>query len=176
MKKKLGLLAVIVMTLMLALNVPMTAFAATNAASGGIKAALSSGKDEYADSDGMTFTLSARNTNSYDISGASVRFTLPDGIRLKSGDLTADNVTLKAGQEYKKEVTLEKIVPASSAAAPAQSGSPKTGDDSNIMVILAVMLALGAGSYLLSRGKKTSGTFLSRMVVLLLCFYLLVCQ
>lgn len=90
MKKKLGLLAVIVMTLMLALNVPMTAFAAANAASGGIKAALSSGKDEYADSDGMTFTLSARNINSYDISGASVRFTLPDGIRLKSGDLIAE--------------------------------------------------------------------------------------
>lgn len=164
MKKKTVLLAVIIMTLMLALNIPMTAFAATTAASGGIEAALSSDKDEYADADGLTFTLSARNTNAYDITGASVKFTLPDGLKLKSGELTADNITLKAGQEYKKEVTVEKNAPAASTTAPAQSGSPKTGDDSHIKVILAVMLALGAGSFLLRRNRRASGTILSLMV------------
>ena len=164
MKKKLGLLAVIVMTLMLALNIPMTAFAATTAASGGIEAALTSDKEEYTDADGLTFTLSAKNTNSYDITGASIKFTLPDGLKLKSGDLTADNITLKAGEEFKKEITIEKNAPVTSTTAPAQTGSPKTGDDSNIMVILAVMLALGAGSFILFRNRKTSGTMLSLMV------------
>ncbi|WP_024860467.1 VWA domain-containing protein [Ruminococcus flavefaciens] len=160
MNKKIGLIAVIVIAFMLTLNIPITAFAASNAVSDGIETDLMSNKEVFSNTDDMKFTFSAKNTNTYDINGASVKLTIPEGLKLKSGELTSGNITLKSGEQFKKEITLVKNGP----TALQKVNSPKTGDDSHISTILFIMLALGAGSFLLRKNRKASRTILSFMI------------
>ena len=183
MKKVVSLMATLVMTAGMLLSMPFTVNAASAASNDGVEVSITTDKDSYVTDEEISIDASVKNTAADEISGASVKIQLPDGVFAKSGKLSADEVSIPAGGVYTQSVKAVKIKANSGdvVTEPTQpvvpdhpetgkiTDSPKTGDDFNVWVPVALMLLSGA--CILIYVRKTGRTPKSA-VSLMLCLTL----
>lgn len=144
---------------------PFSAYAATGAQDG-LELSLTTDKTSYAANDRMTITVLAKNTNNFPLDNVVLDVTLPAGVRLTSGEANIAVGTLAAGAE--ETFILVGVVDSDGTpvTGTVKSGTPKTGDDSNALAWLALLLLAAAVLLYLSRSKKHKGrTFLSILLV-----------
>ena len=109
--KTLGILLAFVLIACMLMTTPIAASAAETGLQGGLEATLLTDKDDYSVGEDIVITVVAKNTNSFDISNADVAFNLPDGLTLKSGDLSISNIDIAAGETYSAEIVAIKEEP-----------------------------------------------------------------
>jgi hypothetical protein len=97
MKKFIKLLAMPLVLLILIISLPSIALAATGTQDG-ITVELTTDKTSYSYGEVATLTKRVTNTNAFPIDNVKVDLILPDGLRLRSGEMSVDLGTLEAGE------------------------------------------------------------------------------
>ncbi len=150
MKKTLSVLLAIVMTICMFTAMTVVASAAETDSQSGIEATLVTDKNIYSAGEDIKVTVDVKNTNTYNVDNVNVVLKLPEGLTLKSGDVSISNVNIAAGETYSKEVVAIKEAPKvstdesskesmdESSAAPIDNpnddpstGNPGTGNNGN---------------------------------------------
>ncbi len=111
MKKSFSILLAFVLLVCMLMTTALAASAAESGAQGGLEASLLTDKDEYTVGEDINITVTAKNTNSYDVSNAAVAIELPDGLTLKSGEPSVSGIDIAAGEEYSAEIVAIKEAP-----------------------------------------------------------------
>ncbi len=111
MKKTLSVLLAIVMTICMFTAMTVVASAAETDSQSGIEATLVTDKDIYSSDEDIKVIVNVKNTNTYDVNNVGVKVELPEGLTLKSGDLSISGVDIAAGETYSKEVVAIKEAP-----------------------------------------------------------------
>ena len=190
MKKRLSVLIALVMTICMLTTTAMVASTAETDIQSGIEATLVTDKNAYSSGEDIKVTVNVKNTNTYDVNDVSITVELPEGLTLKSGDLSISGVGIAAGETYSKEVITVKEAstpptdkptnnptdtptdkpstenPNAGANGNGNTNNPQTGDSSNIVLWVALMALSAAGILFLTvKFRKKATKFLS----LLLC-------
>lgn len=157
-KSSLRILVVLLMVTLTLILLPTVALAASNTQDG-LTVALTTDKTGYTAGDTVTVTVVVTNNNSFAVSNVNVELTLPNGLKLKSGETSVTIGTLAAGEA--KEINL---------TATVLADVPQTGDNSSALFWIVVLLASVGGIAALQvfRKKIYSGKLFS----LFLCFVL----
>ncbi len=181
MKKTLSVLLALVMTICMLTTTAMVASAAETDTQSGIEATLVTDKDAYSSGEDIKVTVNVKNTNTYDVNDVSITVELPEGLTLKSGDLSISGVDIAAGEIYSKEVVAIKGASTPPTDTPTDTptdkpstgnhntgnngngnaNNPQTGDSSNIVLWVALMAISAAGIFLTVKFRKMSKKFLS---------------
>ena len=127
MKKFIKLFAMPLVLLILIISLPSIALAATGTQDG-ITVELTADKTSYSYGEVATLTKRVTNTNSFPIDNVKVDLTLPDGLRLRSGEMSVDLGTLEAGESRDFIITAT----ATRTAAPPHD-VPQTGVNRSIL-------------------------------------------
>lgn len=90
----------------------VAASAAEAASQSGIEASIATDKDSYSSGEDINVTIIVKNTNTYDVNDVSVTLELPEGLKLKSGELNVSGIDIPAGETYTKDVIAIKEAPA----------------------------------------------------------------
>ena len=135
---------------------PGAALAASDSGSShGIKARLSTTKDEYASDENIAAKLTVTNTNSFDVKGIKVKMSIPDEMELVSGK-TYMNVDLAAGESATLSVDISE-------------SSPKTGDETPLILVIAILaVSVAAAVFLLKKHIITGKS----LMILIMCLAL----
>lgn len=104
MKKTLSVLLALIMTICMFTAMTVVASAAETGSQSGIEATLVTDKNVYSAGEDIKVTVDVKNTNTYDVDNVNVVLELPEGLTLKSGDVSISNVNIAAGETYSKEV------------------------------------------------------------------------
>ncbi len=150
MKKTLSVLLALVMTICMLMTTAMVASAAETDTKSGIEATLVTDKNAYSSGEDINVTVNVKNTNTYDVNDVSITVELPEGLTLKSGDLSISDVDIAAGETYSKEVVAVKETstpptdnptdtptdkptdkPADTPTDKPSTGNPNTGNNGN---------------------------------------------
>lgn len=150
MKKTLSVLLALVMTICMLTTTAMVASAAETDTQSGIEATLVTDKNTYSSGEDIKVTVNVKNTNTYDVNDVSITVELPEGLTLKSGDLSISDVDIAAGETYSKEVIAVKETstpptdkpadaptdkptgkPADTPTDKLSTGNPNTGNNGN---------------------------------------------
>ena len=190
MKKTLSVLLALVMTICMLTTTAMVASAAETDTQSGIEATLVTDKNTYSSGEDIKVTVNVKNTNTYDVNDVSITVELPEGLTLKSGDLSISDVDIAAGETYSKEVIAVKETstpltdkPADTPTDKLSTGnpntgnngngnatSPKTGDSSNIVLCVVLMALLVVGIFLTVKFRKKATKVLSLFLcVVMVC-------
>lgn len=158
MKKIASFFVAIIMTVGVMLTAPLTVNAASKSSLEGVDASLKADTSAENQEDGAKITLTAKNASIYDVYEVNVKIDLPSGLSLKSGKLSDKNIDLTAGKTYKSDFTVVKASVQSdnetsyektnskdtTDANKEPSKTPKTGDDYNVGINLAILIVSGA--------------------------------
>jgi PIN domain nuclease of toxin-antitoxin system len=157
----------VMLSMVFMLSAYMTVSAATATNQDGLSAVLSSEKTAYAANEDVDLNLTVKNTNSYTVEDIKTAITLPEGVTLKSGSLTQDTYTLKAGESNSNALTAIKKVTAVTAAK--ASSNPNTGDSSQLPMWIALMFISGGAIVAVAvknrNGKEIISLFLCAAVI-----------
>ena len=198
MKKTLSVLLALVMTICMLTTTAMVASAAETDTQSGIEATLVTDKDAYSSGEDIKMTVNVKNTNTYDVNDVSITVELPEGLTLKSGNLSISNVDIAAGETYSKDVIAVKETSTPPTDNPTDkptdkptdtptdkpstenpntgnndngnTNSPQTGDSSNMVLWIVLMMASAAGIFLTVKFRKNATKFLSLFLcVVMVC-------
>lgn len=181
MKKTLKVLLLLVLLICMLATTTFVASAAETSSQNGIEATIITDKDAYSSGEDINVTIVVKNTNTYDVNDVSITVELPEGLTLKSGDLSVSDVNIAAGESYSKDVIAvkeastpptddptDKPTDNSSTGNPdngnnnnGNTNSPQTGDSSNVLLWIALMAISVAGIFLLVKFRKKATKFLS---------------
>ena len=153
MKKTARLLLTLSLVLCMLLAMPLNASAASMETKTGLQVTIVTDKNEYVADEDILVSVSIANNNSYRVEGISVETRLPEGLMLKSGNLSAENVGIDSGAFYATSIVARSF------------NLPQTGDDSNIVLWTVLFIASAIATFLILKSKKTA-----KIVSLLLCF------
>ena len=131
----------------------------------GISVSVSSDKAEYDSDDEVKLEITVKNTNDFEVSNLRIENILPDGIKLVSGNVVEENVTLKADGEKTVKLSVAKDEGNSSTTS-STSSTPKTGENGILTILLVVLLIAGVVIVFVLKGKKGCKFF---SIVLCLC-------
>lgn len=123
----------------------------------GILVTVSSDKENYNSEDEVNLKITVKNTNDFEVSDIKVENILPDGISLVSGDISKDNINLKANEESTMNLTVKKAdsgqaditdnttnnvsaVGKSDTSSSSNGKIPNTGENDTPFIALIVML------------------------------------
>lgn len=152
MKKTSKILAII-LSVILCMSALAFSVMAENAEQSGLKLTLTTDKAEYTADEQILVTLKVENLSETAINNVALKIQSPAALSLKAGQATNTLSTLAAGASNTIEATylLDK--------------APNTGDNTQIVVILA-MLAVGAIAVLMVVNRKTRCVALALVMVL----------
>lgn len=105
MKKVLSSALVLLLVLCMFFALPINASAESVATQDGLEVVILTDKDEYTAEEEISLSISITNTNGYLIEGISIQTLLPEGLKIKSGDLSFENISIAAGDTYATTVT-----------------------------------------------------------------------
>ena len=178
MKKTLSVLLAIVMTICMLTAMTVVASAEETDSQSGIEATLVTDKNVYSAGEDIKVTVDVKNTNTYDVDNVNVVLKLPEGLILKSGDVSISNVNIAAGETYSKEVVAIKEAPEVSTDESSadlidnpnddpSTGNPgtgnngngnansqQTGDNSNMVLWVVLMVLFVAGIFFIVKFRK----------------------
>lgn len=145
---------VLVLTSFIALGCfPVTTFAA-EANEYGLQVSITTDKKTYSTNEEISLKIVAKNTNEFAVKNVSIESLLPEGLKLKTGQSSkAETVSLEPG----KELELDTIAIQDSKPAAV----PKTGDNSPIILLLALMAVAAAAGLAAFRYRKNAKKILS---------------
>ncbi len=156
MKKLICLVMTLSLMLCVLFAMPVSASAASTAAQDGLEVTIATNKTDYSADEYIQVYISIKNTNTYKVEGISLETLLPEGIGVKNGTLTVNNIAIEAGETYSASVVAKStagvILP------------PLTGDVTNIALWIAVIAVAAIGLFFVAKSKKTT-----QMLSLLLC-------
>ena len=169
MKRIAKIFLCVLMVLSVLIILPDSVNAASLESHDGLEVSILTDKDEYSQSDDIKITINVKNTNAYDMENISVDALLPEGLTVKSGELSNNSVNIKAGETY--TVSIEAKLTAASiesnnsnltqatnntgAAKDTAAAPVKTGDSTNIVLWIVVLAISVAGVIVAVKGKKS---------------------
>lgn len=180
--KKFKKSAIFLLLLVLMLScLSATAFAATDSKYG-LAAEITTDKESYAAGEEILLKITVSNTNSFGVKNVLTKGVLPDGLKIKSGELTAQSTELSPGQSIVLSAVVEKEsgIPEPSTASPEtateipvnqNANSPKTEDTSHVLICIVWLLLSLVTILLVWKRRKKAFKILS----LILCIGLLAC-
>ena len=176
MKKIASLLLVISFVFCAILALPLNANAVSTAAQSGLEVTLVTDKTDYTADEDIQLSVNIKNNNSYKVEDVSVESLLPEGLVLKTGNLSAADIDIEAGASYSVSVVvqLSQNLKVSAETEPEteiqpsgtgqQISSPPTGDNSLVVFCMVILIAAVAGIVLAFKFKKTA-----QLLSLILC-------
>ena len=189
MKKIASLLLTLSLVFCVLLALPLNASAASTATQDGLEVTITTDKTEYTADEDIQVSVNIKNNNSYKVEDVSIETLLPEGLVLKNGKLSATDIDIEAGASYSASVVAqlsedlkdnEETKPDDTtkpddATKPddttkpggndQETSSPQTGDNSNIVLWVVLLIASAIGIILTVKFKKTA-----KMMSLFLCF------
>lgn len=169
MKRIAKIFLCVLMVLSVLIILPDSVNAVSLESHDGLEVSILTDKDEYSQSDDIKITINVKNTNAYDMENISVDALLPEGLTVKSGELSNNSVNIKAGETY--TVSIEAKLTAASiesnnsnltqatnntgAAKDTAAAPVKTGDSTNIVLWIVVLAISVAGVIVAVKGKKS---------------------
>lgn len=139
------LLAVVLFAFVL---LPVTAFAATGAQDG-LVVEITTDKSNYAAGDTVTVNLSVTNNNAAAVNNVKLEVSLPSGLRLQTGSGTLTIASLAAGvtetHSFTALATASSTTTSQTSDSASQTGSPQTGDGSNLALWVFLLAASVGG-------------------------------
>lgn len=168
MKNKRSLAAVITLVTLFVFSSVMTVVAAAQDASL-VSATLITDKESYDEGENINIDLTVKNGNIYEVNKVKSEIVLPDGLKLKSGELTDGEYTLTAGQSRTNEITAytEKNAKPGDTTDPANPAVPDNPETDGSLCPLWLTLSILSGGTLAVFGiKKKHG---KKIISLFLC-------
>ena len=165
MKKILSTLLILAVFVGMFTVLTITASADETASQDGIELSIATDKDNYKSGEDINVTITVKNNNTYDVNGLNLWVEAPEGLSIKSGDLSK-NIDLAAGAELTNQVSAVET-PDDNNNSGDNTGSesnPKTGDTS--FVLLAVLMAVSAAGIVLAVKHRKNST---KVMSLVLC-------
>lgn len=150
----------------------------------GISVTVSSDKKNYSSEDEVKLKVTVKNTNDFEVSDIKIENILPDGISLISGNISKDNINLKANEETIMNLSVKKVSTGQTATTSNTINNsdnseknttvskaekfPNTGDNNNTLIALIVMLVSVAVIIvcLMLKDRKKYSKFLSILICL----------
>ncbi len=177
MKKIASLLLALSLVFCVLLALPLNVSAASSTTQDGLEVTITTDKTEYTADEDIQVSVSVKNNNSYKVEGISVETLLPEGLVLKTGNLSATDIDVEAGASYAASVvarlsedlkdnegTISTEPTAPTQPTTPDSDTPKTGDDFNLVLWVVLLVASAVGIVLAVVLKKKM-----RIICLLLC-------
>lgn len=170
------------------LSLPINVSAASTATQDGLEVTIITDKTEYTADEYIQVSVNIKNNNSYRVEDVYIETLLPEGLVLKAGNLSATDIDIEAGASYSASVVaqLSEILKDDEETKPdnttkpddttkpndttmpygnAQGTSyPKTGDNSNIILWVVLLIASAIGIVFTFKFKKKA-----QVISLLLC-------
>lgn len=201
MKKIARLLLTLSLVFCVLLALPLNASAASSATQDGLEVTITNDKTEYTADEDIQVSVNIKNNNSYKVEDVSIETLLPEGLVLKTGNLSATDVDIEAGASYSASVVAQlsenlkdndetkpdditkpddttkpdDITKPNDTTKPydttepggndQETNFPQTGDNSNIVLWVVLLVASAVGIFLILKFKKTA-----KMMSLFLCF------
>lgn len=177
MKKIASLLLTLSLVFCVLLALPLNASAASTATQDGLEVTIATDKTEYTADENIQVSVNIKNTNTYKVEDVSIETLLPEGLVLKAGNLSATDIDIEAGASYSASVVaqLSEDLKGNEETKPDDTtkpggndqvtSSPQTGDNSNIVLWVVLLIASAVGIVLTVKFKKTA-----KMMSLFLCF------
>lgn len=100
MKKIASLILTLSLVFGVLLALPLNVSAASSATQDGLEVIITTDKTEYTSDEDISVSVSIRNNNPYRVENVSIETLLPEGLVLKSGNLTETNIDVDAGASY----------------------------------------------------------------------------
>ena len=170
MKKLISIFLLTIMCLFLTDTLTgLKAEAAEKAEQSGIAVSISSNRDDYTAAEDAQISYSIRNTNDADLDGVNWELQLPDGLAAKSGNLSGENLRIRAGESYEGSVSVEITSPdtteavtdtAETTTANGTTTAPavKAGEQKSAIGIFGIIAAAAALAWIArKRSRKLFG-------------------
>ena len=152
MKRLASLLLALTLVFAMLLALPLGVSAAEACVQDGLKVTITTDRDAYVSGEDIQITVKIENTNNHPVERVSAEALLPDGLTLKSGSLTTDELTIDAGASY--TLTLVAQLHEEETTAPEETTEPEEID----LEDLNIGFAQGAVSFLMLAAVNASGT------------------
>ena len=166
MKKITSLLLTLSLVFCVLLALPLNASAASTGTQDGLEVTITTDKTEYTADEDIQVSVNIKNNNSYKVEDVSIETLLPEGLVLKTGNLSATNIDIEAGASYSAPVVAQLSEDLKDIGGKDQeTNSPQTGDNFNIVLWVVLLIASAVGIVLTFKYKKTA-----QMMSLFLCF------
>jgi len=185
MKKLFCIFLIMVMSFFVTDNiVSLNVNAAEKSEISGIDISIASDKEEYASGEDANISFTIRNNSSNNLNALNWDLKIPDGLKLKNGDISGKNIRINAGEALEGSVVLvkdtattaitttsttsttTKAVTATSAKTTINNAdSAKTGDYTNVCIPLTIIVIALFSAYITRKKSKKAIKFLC----LLLC-------
>ncbi len=108
MRKTEEFLFVCFLVLGMFLICPMSVNAESTANLDGLQVTIETDKESYEADEQMVLSVSIINQNQFDVDGVSLETLLPDGLEIVSGELSAKDIEIAAGESYKVTTMVKK--------------------------------------------------------------------
>lgn len=174
---------------------PFNTSAASKKTQDGLEVTITTNKVEYISDEDIQVSINIQNNNSYKVENVSIETLLPEGLLLKTGDVFATDVDIEAGDLYsisfvaqlseelknsegnkpvsttkqngttKSDKTTKLNTTTKFSDNDKEVSSPQTGDNSNIVLWIVLIIISVVGIILTFKFKKTK-----KMMSLFLCF------
>ncbi len=161
------------MTLMMCIGVFTLSASATTSSQDGLEITLTTDKESYSSSEEIIATLTVTNTNDLAVTNVSLEQVIPDGYVLaQDSEATKEISSISSGETETLVVT---IVPDTSVTTATvtpttdttgTSSNATTGDDTNVNLMIAMMVLAVAGIVVLVVAKTKQG---KKLLSILLC-------
>lgn len=176
MKKIASLLLTLLLVFCVFLALPLNASATSTETQDDLEVTITTDKNEYTADEDIQVSVSIKNINSYKVEDVSIETRLPEGLVLKTGNLSATDIDIEAGASYSASVVaqLSDELKDNKETKPdgtttldnnQETSSSKTGDNSNILLWVMLLIASTVGIILTFKYKKTT-----QIMSLFLCF------
>lgn len=176
MKKIASLLLTLSLVFCVLLALPLNTSAASTATQNGLEVTITADKDEYTADEDVHVSVNIKNNNSYKVEDISVETLLPEGLVLKTGNLSTTDIDIESGASYSASVVVQlsenlkddgEIKPDDITKPDGndqETSSPQTGDNSNIVLWVVLLIVSVVGIALTFKFKKTT-----QMMSMFLC-------
>ena len=163
--------------------------AADTSSADGLSLTINTDKDSYTASENVDVSIAVKNNNSFVVENVKIESIIPEGLKLKSGNLTKEIQSLAAGESLElaavyiaddsntaSEPTSKPSDSTSSPTSnpnttgsdskPVNGSAPDTGYSSNPLLWITIMIMSGAAVALLLIHKKKAKSLLSVVLCL----------
>ena len=182
MKKIASLFLTLLLVLCVFLALPINVSAASIETQDGFEVTITTDKTEYTANEDIQVKVNIKNNNTYKAEDISIETLLPEGLVLKNGNLTATDIDIEAGASYSASVVanLSDELKNNEETKPQETTNQvnttkpgniqdtntlKTGNESNIVLWIVLLVVAAACIFLAVKYKKTT-----QMMSLFLCF------
>lgn len=160
MRKITSVLLTLIVVFSVLFACPLNVSAANTEVQDGLEVTITTDKSEYSVNEDVQISVTVKNTNAHKVEGVSLETLLPQGLVLKSGNVSLTDIDIEAGKTYSVSV----IAKLSEELKNAGEGNPPTGDNSNGMLWMVLFAVSCIGIIFAVKNKK-----LKQVVSLLLC-------